>query len=430
MPPLRRPAITVLLVAGVIGLGAVPAGAFVPCAPGERPLTLSAAGRDYFRHAPPPRWSTKIDKLTRGRRMGVALFESGIPLYESKAAVRRVPASNQKLLLSMALLDRLGPEARMATSAWSRPPRRGVVRGDLWISGTGDPSVTGGGRYGDLLGFDSTRLGRLARRIAQAGVKRVAGRVMGAKGPFDRGWNAPGWRPDFPQLEVALPTALTFEGNVAHGRHTPTPERRAARNLTQKLESMGVAVAGRGGAGRRPGGLRALTSMRSAPLEVLMRHMNRHSSNFFAEVLGKRLGFEAAGAPGTIAKGATAIERLAARRGVGVVAHDSSGLSYRNRVSPRGLARMLGWAEEYSWGSRLRRLLAGPGQGTLKGRLSRVPVRAKTGTLEEVSALSGWVWLRRSRSWAEFSILSEGMAKSRSVALEDRIVRILSRSAG
>ncbi len=427
MPPLRRPVLTILLVTAVIGVGAPPpAWAFSPCSPGDRPFTSTVAGHST---ADDGRWSRKVDDLLRGRRMGVALLEAGAPLYASRARVHRIPASNEKLLLSMALLDRLGPKARLTTSAWSRPPSNGLIRGDLWISGEGDPSITGGGPYGDVLKFRPTRLGRLARRVQKAGVREISGRVMGQTGPFDRAWYAPGWRPDFPQLEVALPTALTFEGNVAHGRYTSHPERLAARKLTRQLGRLGVDVSERPGAGKRPGDLAPLARLSSVPLVILMRWMNRQSSNFFAEVLGKRLGLEAAGAPGTIAKGARAIEQMAADRGVGVVAHDSSGLSYRNRISPWGLARLLAWAEGRRWGPRLRYLLPAPGEGTLKGRLKGVRVRAKTGTLNDVSALSGWVWLRRSRTWGEFSILSRGMSKGKAVALEDRIVGILSRSA-
>lgn len=424
MPPLRGPVLSILLVAGVIGMGAPPAQAFFPCSPGNRPFSStgpSAQGE--------PRWSTKVDKLLRDRHIGVALLGAGVPLYTSKARVHRIPASNEKLLLSMALLDRLGPGARISTSAWSQPPRAGVVRGDLWIAGEGDPSMTGGGPYGDVLGFRPTRLGRLAKRISEAGVKRISGRVMGGTGPFDRTWYAPGWRPEFPQLQVGLPTGLTLEGNVARGRYTSHPERLAAGRLTRQLKRLGVEVGGAPGAGTRPGGLAPLARLSSVPLEMLLRWMNRQSSNFFAEVLGKRLGLEAAGAPGTIAKGAAAIRQMAADHDVDMVAHDSSGLSYRNRISPWGLARLLGWAKRQSWGPRLRYLLAAPGEGTLKGRLKDVRVRAKTGTLEDVSALSGWVWLRRPQLWGEFSILSRGTTKAKAIALEDRIVEILSRSA-
>ena len=57
-------------------------------------------------------------------------------------------------------------------------------------------------------------------------------------------------------------------------------------------------------------------------------------------------------------------------------------------------------------------------------------VRAKTGTLIEISALSGWVWLEREDAWAEFSILSKGMSKTRSIQIENAIVRVVSANAG
>ena len=56
-------------------------------------------------------------------------------------------------------------------------------------------------------------------------------------------------------------------------------------------------------------------------------------------------------------------------------------------------------------------------------------VHAKTGTLIEISALSGWVWLDRRAGGGEFSILSRGMSKTQAAAIEDRIVRIVASRA-
>ena len=77
----------------------------------------------------------------------------------------------------------------------------------------------------------------------------------------------------------------------------------------------------------------------------------------------------------------------------------------------------------------MRSTLPTGGEGTLENRLHGVRVRAKTGTLDGVSTLSGWVRLRRADSWAEFSIMSRGMSKSRAVQIEDRIVRLLRKRA-
>jgi D-alanyl-D-alanine carboxypeptidase/D-alanyl-D-alanine-endopeptidase (penicillin-binding protein 4) len=177
--------------------------------------------------------------------------------------------------------------------------------------------------------------------------------------------------------------------------------------------------------GAHPGGLTEVASVRSATLIGLVRHMATYSDNFEAEVLGKRLGLERSGPPGSISRGAAGIAAWATSHGVGVAARDASGLSYQNRVSASGVAVLLGAAEEQVWGQALRTALPGGGSGTLGRRLHGVPVRAKTGTLSGISALSGWVWLERRGTWAEFSILSRGLSKSRAIRIEDAIVRKL-----
>jgi D-alanyl-D-alanine carboxypeptidase len=90
---------------------------------------------------------------------------------------------------------------------------------------------------------------------------------------------------------------------------------------------------------------------------------------------------------------------------------------------------LLSFAETASWGRDLRRALPTGGQGTLADRLHGLRVRAKTGTLNAVSALSGWVWVEREHRWAAFSVLSGGMSKDASVRIEDAIVRILNARA-
>jgi len=79
-----------------------------------------------------------------------------------------------------------------------------------------------------------------------------------------------------------------------------------------------------------------------------------------------------------------------------------------------------------SWGPTLRASLPAGGQGTLKDRLRDIRIRAKTGTLDDASALSGWVWLERTGGWVEFSILSSGFNEWTAKTIEDRIVRIVS----
>lgn len=362
-------------------------------------------------------WMRKIDAVASRFGMGVSVREAGAYLFRRSDTVARTPASNQKLLLSMALLDALGPDSTLPTRALAPTPRNGVIRGNLWIVGSGDPEVGPG------------KLGNLARRIRDQGVRRITGGVRGSTSGFGRDWWAPGWRSYFPRTVIALPTALTFRGNEAGGRHVRDPERRAAKALTKRLRRLGVKVAKRPAMGRHPTGLHEVDRVTSRPLSGVLAITNHASSNFWAEVLTKRLAVATRGAPGTIAKGASAIAAWAKAHGGRATSHDGSGLSYANRTTPAAVARILSRAEAEPWIDRLRSTLPTGGVGTLSRRLRDVPVRAKTGTLSGISALSGWVESKRTGTWVEFSLLSQGVSTSSAKAAEDRIVRILWRNA-
>ena len=370
--------------------------------------------------AAPPRWVQRVDAVVGAQPVSVAIAYKGHMLYRHRERVARPPASNEKLLLSMAMFDRITPGTTIPTRVLATRSIRpdGTLRGSLWIVGHGDPEV------------DKDDMARFASALKAGGLERVRGRVMGATGPFKRDWFAPGWRDYFPTYYVALPTALTYRFNRGpRGNMVTDPERRAAAELVKQLRRRGVEVRGTPGMGSTPQGLVGLATIRSDPLVSMVHRMNVFSSNFRAEVFGKYLGALARGGPGSIAKGAATIETFASAHGVAVTANDGSGLSYRNRVSAGEIVELLQMAEASPWGAALRGTLAKGGQGTLEDRLTDVRLRAKTGTLIDISALSGWVWLEREDAWAQFSILSRGISKTRSIGIENKIVRVVSANA-
>jgi D-alanyl-D-alanine carboxypeptidase len=363
-------------------------------------------------------WIDRIDDVVGRRSISVAIGNDGEPWYRHRAWVRRPPASNEKLLLSMALLNRFELTRTIRTRAMAATaPADGVLQGDLWIVGAGDPET----------GFGA--MSSLADQLVSAGLTKIRGRVIGATSPFVRDWWARGWRDYFPSVFVQIPTALTFRGNQAPaGWHVRDPERRAAVDLTHRLRRRGVEITRTPRMAPAPNGLQTRAEVRSAPLRAIMRRMNVWSSNLRAEVLGKHLGGARFGKP-SIDGGARAIRAFVRAQGLEVTTYDSSGLSYSNRISPQAILQLLWFADAQTWGEPLRNTLPMGGQGTLKGRLEKIQIHAKTGTLIDVSALSGWVWLEQSQEWAEFSILSSGIDAGKAKFLENRIVRIVANMA-
>ena len=144
--------------------------------------------------------------------------------------------------------------------------------------------------------------------------------------------------------------------------------------------------------------------------------MDRDSDNFTAELLLKQLGAEA-GTGGTTAAGAAVVRRDLAAAGVplaGVRIADGSGLSLDDRLTARALvvAARRSPGTTPSCGPPFWRALPVAGEnGTLEHRMERAPargvVRAKTGTTNRASALSGYVGDRYA-----FAILQNGFPVS------------------
>jgi D-alanyl-D-alanine carboxypeptidase/D-alanyl-D-alanine-endopeptidase (penicillin-binding protein 4) len=167
--------------------------------------------------------------------------------------------------------------------------------------------------------------------------------------------------------------------------------------------------------------------VRSAPLRDLLARQNHSSLNLHAEVLLRAIG--ARGNTPTSAGGAAAVERVFRRVGLEVHVADGSGLSHRNSVSAVELASMLLVAAGEPWGAALEASLPGPGEGTLDGRLAGFRVRAKTGTLFTVpcSTLAGYV-RDADGTRVAFAVLSGGISKGASMAIEDAVVGVLAHS--
>jgi D-alanyl-D-alanine carboxypeptidase/D-alanyl-D-alanine-endopeptidase (penicillin-binding protein 4) len=185
---------------------------------------------------------------------------------------------------------------------------------------------------------------------------------------------------------------------------------------------------------RAPAGATILAQIESQPLVKVIAFMDRNSDNFTAEMLLKELGAEA-GEGGTSAAGAAAeIRALAAAQipVAGIKVADGSGLSLDDRLTARTLVAVLvaAWNDPALRLALWRALPVAGVNGTLRHRMLSAPargeVRAKTGTTNRASALSGYAGGRFA-----FVVLQNGFPVSAWPArkIEDRFATTLAAEA-
>jgi D-alanyl-D-alanine carboxypeptidase/D-alanyl-D-alanine-endopeptidase (penicillin-binding protein 4) len=327
-------------------------------------------------------------------------LHTGQTLFADKVGLALRPASNQKLATTYAALTALGPSFRIETDVLGDGGQSGTTwRGNLVLKGYGDPTLSAG------------EVASLARQVAATGIRHVTGRILGDESWFDTRRTGVGWKAQFYLHESPALSALIVNRGWTGRYETARPALMAAQLFRLGLRHAGVTVSGAAALGTASAGAVSLAEVESPTLAALVRHMDVYSDNFYAEMLMKEIG-AVVGSDGSAAAGLAVTRRLLGTAGVplaGVRMVDGSGLSLLDRWTPRALATLL----------RAMRLdpdlqpyvvpalpLAGE-TGTLEYRMRTGPahgfVRAKTGTTENSSALSGFVGDRY-----VFSILENG----------------------
>ncbi|HUJ24612.1 MAG TPA: D-alanyl-D-alanine carboxypeptidase/D-alanyl-D-alanine-endopeptidase, partial [Myxococcales bacterium] len=185
------------------------------------------------------------------------------------------------------------------------------------------------------------------------------------------------------------------------------------QTLKMLLKRRGIRVSGRVMRGTVPSGAVLIQSYDSPELAEVVRDMNKVSSNFIAEMLVKTLGAELKGTPGTWAKGIEVTEDLLAEVGVPrgtYVLKNGSGLNDTNRFSAKQITTLLQavWKRFPVASEFISSLGIAARDGTMRLRMEGTDaagrLRAKTGTLERVTALSGYVQSMGGERFA-FSVL-------------------------
>jgi D-alanyl-D-alanine carboxypeptidase/D-alanyl-D-alanine-endopeptidase (penicillin-binding protein 4) len=250
-------------------------------------------------------------------------------------------------------------------------------------------------------------LNALADRVRAAGVTTVAGSVVGDESRYDTVRYVATWpRRYVTNGEVGPLSALSVNDGFAGERAgvaAAQPAVQAAATFTTLLRARGVTVTGAPSAGQAPAGAPTVAELAAAAVPDLAGEILRRSDNNGAELLTKELGRQANPATPTTAAGVAAVVAALAADNLpvgGLHMVDGSGLDRSDQVTCQLILATL---ERSGPDGAIGRGLAIAGQtGTLYHRLLGTPaagrVRAKTGSLEGVAALSGFVMPTRDRA--------------------------------
>ena len=378
------------------------------------PLPASALGPSGLR----ARLTRDMNHAGRYSGAYVVDLNTNRTLFSWRGDVARSPASVEKLYTTSTALLRFGPAASFTTSlaGTTTAGPDGIYRGDLWLRGDGDPSLTTG------------RLAQIAAQVAALGITSIHGAIVGDESKFDglRGSYDSGYRLD--SYIGELGGLVVNEGFDTHGHFQYSPARYAAQQLAAALKRAGVKVTGASRRGTAPADAQPLVVAASVPMSQLVAMTNVPSDNYFAETLVKNLG-AAFGGSGTTPAGVAVVRaQMAKFAGVHPRIVDGSGLSLLDRFTANALVSLLTvmWNDPGVRPELLAALPVAGRSGTLvhrmRGTAAAGVVLAKTGTTSNASALSGFVGDRY-----VFSILQNGWPLSWDWArlAQDRFAAVL-----
>lgn len=340
-----------------------------------------------------------------------AVSIDGEPIGQRNAELAVIPASNQKIPVAAAALEQLGEDFRYTTTVVAESaPAGGLVDGDLFLVGGGDPLLSSDWYPASNLELNPvtspTSLDTLADRVVAAGVTSVSGSVVGDGSRYDDEYFAPGWGDGVAGLEGGPYDALMANDSRVLGDplRGSDPNEAAAREFALLLEARGVAIGGGATAGIAPSESVELASIDSAPLSDVVAEMLGNSDNNTAEMVVKEIGYTVS-ALGTREAGLEIVSRQLADWGIDmapIVLVDGSGLSLDNRLTCDAVLTVL---QRAGFESPVGQGLPVAGQtGTLASAFVEHPVagrlRGKTGTLNNppfnvdppaVKALAGYL---------------------------------------
>jgi D-alanyl-D-alanine carboxypeptidase/D-alanyl-D-alanine-endopeptidase (penicillin-binding protein 4) len=417
--------------------------------------------------------------LGEGLSVSVIDLASGSTVVAHRADAPLNPASNQKLITAAIALAELGPSFRMRTGLYGEIQGE-AVRGGLVLRGFGDPTlrasdlvalaqelvargvrsvdevIVDGSYFDDRVlppAFEQQPNEIAPFRAAVAAVsvdanaytlRILPGASEGAPAKVvleGEGYfavtNQIATRNGAPNV-IAVQTgksdklALHLSGSVPPGlgmlsyrRRVESPLDYAGHVLIDALRALRVQVPRRVRVAQSSKGLRLLAAHASPPLAQVLASLGKDSDNFVAEMVFKVLAAERVRVPGRSEDAVPFVLEALKKRGVDtkdMAIVNGSGLFDGNHATAAQLTKLLSsmYADPAVRDEYVAHLAIGGVDGTLANRLAQLPaprvVRAKTGTLNAVIALSGYVLGPTPDKAIAFSVLANGVAGKQQAA--------------
>jgi serine-type D-Ala-D-Ala carboxypeptidase/endopeptidase (penicillin-binding protein 4) len=327
------------------------------------------------------------------------------------------PASNQKLFTTITLLQMLGHRFRYATtvSGTSRIGAGGTLNGDLVLIGSGDPTLT------------ISDLDLMARQLHAKGLRHVSGRLIVDDSLYSHRTRVNGWKHSFVPVETGTVDAFTVDDNEWRGGASfdADPTHDNALLWRKALKKAHVSVSGRTTIELAPTGLHRLLTHHSPDLGAIVDDTLTNSVNFNAEMMLREAGATLTGY-GSPTTGIEAEQAIANELGLPLgTVHDGSGLSDTDRETAATIVRWLNMLKTLGiYHTVYYALPISCYTGTLLGRLCgpnvRGKVRAKTGSIDHIAALSGYTRTNSGRD-VTFSFLLSGFKDSNFTRVLDHL---------
>ena len=348
-----------------------------------------------------------------------------------------IPASNTKLFTTATALEIMGGDYKLSTKILADDDdlSDSTIDGNIYIKGFGNPT------------FSTEDLEELVNQLHQSGLRKVTGNVVGDDTYFDNVYFRDDWISE-EHANVKLPpiSALVLDRNRTivtkkrKGRYrnyfvnVENPPLFAAKKLKEKLISYGVEVVGKSISEQTDENAKPLVDS-SIELRELLQLINKNSDNFYAECLFKTLGSAYSGQQGNSLFSTQAILNYIDDNSIystGTKIVDGSGISRFDQVTAGALVGLLEkvYFNIKQFDDFFNSLSIAGVDGTLRKRMIGTPAennfRGKTGTLNGISSLAGYVTTADDDDiivCMMFEYTKGGASKFKSI--QDKIIEIL-----